>query len=108
MCTRKKMQSQNSNRNFLTSRQQNHMLNEEFSHNAVLEDAKASKKQLQCSNTLKSYRTNSHAQDFDIDAEFEEKMMLFALEAKAASRASKEYMLLSKRKNINKNLLTTE
>ena len=72
------------------------MHEDEFSHFAALEDAKTSKKQLQCNNALRLFQTNLQAQDFDIDDEFEEKSMLFALEAKAATRAPKNYMLISK------------
>ena len=72
------------------------MHEDEFSQFAVLKDANTSKKQLQCNNALRLFRTNLQAQDFDIDDEFEEKSMLFALEAKAATRASKNYMLISK------------
>ncbi len=72
------------------------MHEDEFSHFAVLGDAKTSKKQLQCNNALRLFRTNLQAQDFDIDDEFDEKSMLFALEAKTATRASKNYTLISK------------
>ncbi len=58
-----------------------------FSPNAVFEEAKTSKKQLQRYNALKLYSAHAPGQSFDSDVESEEKAILNQLEAKAASRA---------------------
>lgn len=81
----------------LTARGQSNMLKDEITYHAVLEDAKACKKQLQCNHALKLNLADALGLDLDFDVDPEEKVMFNVLrEVKAASRASKECMQPSK------------
>ena len=69
----------NSRRKNLTARRQSHMPADEVSHDAVSEDAKTPKKQLQCNNALRLYLADVLTSCLDSVVE-SEKILLKAIE----------------------------